>query len=87
MKKEMLEEFIKYAKEQFGCDIIPKKSSVPDTFEGIFGISFLEQDMELDLYENMNVVVEYVNTDTIPFVALNGVAGDCWSIQELGLAA
>lgn len=40
MGKMMLDDFIKYAKEQFDCDIILKVSDNPDTFESIFGSSF-----------------------------------------------
>ncbi len=41
--KDMMEVFAKYAKEQFGCDISLKASSTPDTFESIFGVSFIKQ--------------------------------------------
>ena len=36
-----LDDFIKYVKEQFDCDISIKKSDKPDTFVSIFGVSFL----------------------------------------------
>ena len=39
--KIALDDFIKYAKEQFGCEISVKKSDKPDTFASIFGTSFL----------------------------------------------
>lgn len=35
-------DFIKYAKEQFGYDIILKPNDTPDTFKSIFGVSFVE---------------------------------------------
>ena len=41
-----LDDFIRYAKEQFDCDISVEKSDIPDTFERIFGASFLEQQEE-----------------------------------------
>ena len=41
-KGEMsLNGFVKYAKEEFGCDIICVDNGKPDTFEDIFGTSFL----------------------------------------------
>ena len=55
MKSSVIDEFIKYAKEQFGYDIILKSSETPDTFAGIFGASFLEQDNgfeNVEYYEN-----------------------------------
>ena len=36
------DDFIKYAKEQYNCEISLKKSNTPDTFESIFGISFIK---------------------------------------------
>lgn len=46
---EMLNDFIKYAKEQFGYDIIAEKSSTPDTFESIFGFTFLDSDADMTI--------------------------------------
>ena len=37
----MRNNFIKYAKEQYNCEISLKKSNTPDTFESIFGTSFI----------------------------------------------
>ena len=36
MGKMELDDFIKYAKEQFGCEISVKKCDAPDRFAGIF---------------------------------------------------
>ena len=38
-----LDDFIRYVKEQFDCEIFVEKSDTPDTFEQIFGVSFLEE--------------------------------------------
>ncbi len=38
-----IEDFIKYAKEEFDCDITLESTGIPDTFESIFGVSFLAQ--------------------------------------------
>ena len=36
----MLEDFIRYVKEEYGITIILKETDNPDTFEKIFGGSF-----------------------------------------------
>lgn len=41
MEKMVLDDFIRYAKEQFDCEISVKKCDKPDTFASIFGASFL----------------------------------------------
>ena len=41
--KMVLDDFIKYAKEQFDCEISVKKCDKPDTFASIFGASFLNE--------------------------------------------
>lgn len=38
-----MESLKKYAKEQFGYDISFEKSSTPDTFELLFGMSFINK--------------------------------------------
>lgn len=38
----MLEDFIKYAKEEFGLTITPISSDNPDTFEKIFGEVYMK---------------------------------------------
>ena len=43
MKSSVADEFIKYAKEQFGCDIYLQHSAESDSFASIFGASFLNQ--------------------------------------------
>ena len=41
IEKMVLDDFIRYAKEQFDCEISVKKCDKPDTFDSIFGASFL----------------------------------------------
>ena len=41
MGKMELDDFIKYAKEKFGCEVSVKMCEKPDTFADIFGASFL----------------------------------------------
>ena len=43
MKSSVVDDFIKYAKEQFGCDIYLQHSAESDSFASIFGASFLNQ--------------------------------------------
>lgn len=54
MGKMVLDDFIRYAKEQFDCKISVKKCDKPDTFASIFGTSFLNDkncvEMETDIY-------------------------------------
>ena len=60
--KDMMEAFAKYAKEQFGCDISLKTSSTPDTFESIFGASFIKQnDDDIFFCEGMENSISYKN--------------------------
>jgi hypothetical protein len=46
--KDIKEDFVKYAKEQFNCDVSFKESNTPDTFESVFGGTFAEKS-ETDL--------------------------------------
>lgn len=85
--KQILDEFIKYAKEQFGYEISVEKTSTPDSFESIFGVNFFEQDSVLWLPEGEEIRFEYVNQDIcIPLDFSNVMAENCLA-QEIGLAA
>ncbi len=68
MEKMGLDDFIKYAKEQFDCEILIKPDNNPDTFAGVFGASFIENNegsekvrgFECDLnYENATIEVRF----------------------------
>lgn len=87
MKEKMLDDFIQYAKEQFGYDIIIEKVSEPDTFKSVFGVSFLEQDAEMFSMEEGKNALEYTNDCII--VPLNFVdeTEDCFSAWDMELAA
>lgn len=74
MGKMELDDFIKYAKEQFGCEISVKKCDAPDTFASIFGASFVEEnncienvdDFISDVnYENISIDVEFSIDDSM----------------------
>lgn len=77
MKKIMLDDFIRYAKEQFDCKISVKKCGEPDTFASIFGASFLNEkkcseiveEFESDIsYENISIDVQFVTNDVVSAV-------------------
>lgn len=53
MNKTMLDDFIRYAKEQFSCEISVKKNSTPDTFTSIFGVSFLDNENNTELEDKI----------------------------------
>lgn len=63
MGKKLIDEFIEYAKKEYGLEFYTEKSDQPDTFESIFGISFIEQYKdEIEEY-NDSIEVEYMNSD------------------------
>lgn len=77
MKKMMLDDFIKYAKEQFDCKISVKKCGEPDTFASIFGASFLNEkkcseiveEFESNInYENISIDVQFITNDAMSVV-------------------
>lgn len=55
MKSSVVDEFIKYAKEQFGCDIYLQHSAESDSFASIFGASFLNQNGPMEKVEEFNL--------------------------------
>ena len=63
MGKMELDDFIKYAKEKFGCEVSVKMCEKPDTFADIFGASFLNDNeyMEDELkYKNSSIEVRVI---------------------------
>ncbi len=53
MDKKELDDFIRYVKEQFDCEIYVEKSDTPDSFEQLFGTSFFdEQDNYADVLDS-----------------------------------
>ena len=61
----MMEEFIQYAKEQFGYNISFDKSSMPDTFESLFGMSFIDQTEKIDFGGMTLIVLPPINTQKL----------------------
>ena len=52
MGKMVLDDFIKYAKEQFNCDITVKPCDKPDTFASVFGASFLNDKNYMEIVDD-----------------------------------
>lgn len=61
MGKMVLDDFIRYAKEQFDCEISVKKCGKPDTFSGIFGASFLNDKNCVEMVDGFESDVSYEN--------------------------
>ncbi len=57
---KLLEQFIQYAKEEFGYTVTCEKSTTPDTFETFFGNPLSENDttVYVQSYENTNLNCE-----------------------------
>lgn len=64
-----MDDFIKYAKEEFGIDIVIKQDENSDTFENIFSGSFLNdfiKDMRNPTLEELQGVQKYIDTISRP---------------------
>lgn len=86
MKKMVLDDFIKYAKEQFDCEISVKKCDKPDTFASIFGASFLNEKKCVEMVDDFEGDVSYENISTdVQFVIDDGMSAVYSS--NVGLAA
>ena len=62
MEKMLIDEFIEYAKQQYGVDVLIEQSTEPDSFKSIFGASFLEENNNIENMDNTFEEVEYVNS-------------------------
>ena len=75
MEKMILDDFIKYAKEQFNCDISVKMSDNPDTFASIFGASFLNDKNCVEVVDGFESDVSYENiTIDVQFAIDDGMS-------------
>lgn len=74
MKNVNVEDFIRYAKEQFDCDLVLNASNDPDFFQKIFGISFLEQDNDIEIengfYDNSFMDIHFSINNIVDFSCL-----------------
>ena len=76
---------IKYAKEQFDCEISVKKCDKPDTFAGIFGASFLNEKECVEIVDSFESDVSYENiTIDVQFAIDDGMSV---VYSSVGLAA
>lgn len=86
MKKTVLDDFIRYAKEQFDCEISVKKCDKPDTFVSIFGASFLNDKTCVEMVDAFESDVSYENiTIDVQFTIDDGMSVTYNS--NVGLAA
>lgn len=56
MEKLKLEDFKKYVKEEYNCDISTKESANPDTFDNIFNGNFINTDLMVDKILNNKIL-------------------------------
>ena len=82
MGKMELDDFIRYAKEQFDCEISVKKCDKPDTFTSVFGASFLNDKncvemvdaFESDVcYENISIAVKFAVDDGMSVIPSSSI--------------
>ena len=59
MGKMELDDFIKYAKEKFGCEVSVKMCEKPDTFADIFGASFLNDNEYMENIDDFEDELKY----------------------------
>ena len=62
MGKMELDDFIKYAKEKFGCEVSVKMCEKPDTFADIFGASFLNDNEYMENIDDFEDELKYKNS-------------------------
>lgn len=51
---KMPQEFLEFAKDKFGVNITVSESNSPDSFESVFGDSFLQNDFSVILSDLSN---------------------------------
>ena len=72
MGKMELDDFIKYAKEKFGCEVSVKMCEKPDTFAVIFGASFLNDNEYMENIDDFEDELKYKNSSIEVRVILEG---------------
>lgn len=88
MRKMGLDDFIRYAKEQFDCEISVKKSYKLDTFADIFGTSFLNDKygVEVEMVDSFESDISYENATIDVQLTIDDGMGGIYS-SNVGLAA
>jgi len=72
MGKMELDDFIKYAKEKFGCEVSVKMCEKPDTFADIFGANFLNDNEYMENIDDFEDELKYKNSSIEVQVILEG---------------
>ena len=86
MEKMGLDDFIRYAKQQFDCEISVKKSDKPDTFADIFGTSFLNDKYGVEMVDSFESDISYENVTIDVQLTIDEGMGSIYS-SNVGLAA
>lgn len=86
MRRMGIDDFIRYAKEQFDCEITVKKSDKPDTFSEIFGASFLTDNIYVEMIDDFESNVSYENVSIDVQFTIDGEMDVDYS-NNFGLAA
>lgn len=81
-----IDDFIRYAKEQFDCEITVKKSDKPDKFSEIFGASFLTDNSYVEMIDDFESNVSYENVSIDVQFTIDGEMDVDYS-NNFGLAA
>ena len=86
MEKIGLDDYIRYAKEQFDCEISVKKCDNPDTFADIFAANFLNDKNRVEMVDGFAHDVNYENNTVDVQVIIDDGMSVVYS-SNVGLAA
>lgn len=85
---KMLQEFLEFAKDKFGVNVTVSESDSPDSFESVFGNSFLQNDFPVILSDLFNdKKLEYIFNDMYYMGEFPSEFDECNITAELELAA
>ena len=86
MERGAIDDFIRYAKEKFDCDIFLRSNKKPDTFEEIFGGSFLNQSVDISEVESLGDDLQYENISSNVYFSMESETEGTYD-KNVGLAA
>lgn len=55
---DIRDEFIRFAKEEYNIDVVAEPSDTPDSFESVFGTSFLDAEKYVKEFERLGYTHE-----------------------------
>lgn len=85
---KMLQEFLEFAKDKFGVNVTVSESDSPDSFESVFGDSFLQNGFPIILSDLCNdTKLEYIFDDVYYMGEFSTKFDECNITAELELAA